>query len=87
MSESNVEKVGPAELSCDVRRGHAYVKAHNGRIVAQLADLGGACAVMTEGDMTPDEARLLGHALISWSAWRRNITPTIDHYQRTGGAA
>jgi len=75
------------DLNYDVRRGHAYVKADSGRTVAQLVDMGGACAVVTEGDMTPDEARLLGHALISWSAWRRRVTPTVDHYQATGGAA
>jgi len=71
------------EVDYDVRRGHAYVKADNGRTIAQLVDMGGACAVMTEGDLTPDEARVLGHALISWSAWRRQVIPSVDHYAIT----
>lgn len=71
-----------AELNTDVRRGHCYVRSDEGRTVAQLVDMGGSCAVMTEGDLTADEARLLGHALITWSAWRRRIIPTIDHWTK-----
>lgn len=72
-----------SELNYDTRRGHCYVRADNGRVIASLTDMGGACAVTADGDMSPAEATLLGHALISWSAWRRRVIPEIDHYQRT----
>lgn len=69
-----------AEMSTDVRRGHCYVKSDEGYTIAQLVDLGGRCAIQTEGDLNPEEARLLGHALITWSAWRRHVIPRIDHW-------
>lgn len=72
-----------SEVDYDTRRGHCYVRGDNGRTIASLTDMGGACAVTADGDMTPEEATLLGHALISWSAWRRRIIPVIDHYQQT----
>lgn len=72
-------------LDYDTRRGHCYVRGDNGRTIASLTDMGGACAVMTEGDLTAEEATLLGHALISWSAWRRRVIPAVDHYQATYG--
>jgi hypothetical protein len=87
MGQPRKEETMSDQISYDVRRGHAYVRSDDsGRIVATLVDMGGACAVMTEGDMSANEARQLGIALISWSAWRRGVTQTNDHYQRTAKA-
>lgn len=66
-------------LDTDVRRGHCYVRTDD-RVVASLIDLGGSCAIETDGPIGLTEAALLGRALMSWSAWRRHITPTLDHY-------
>lgn len=73
-------------LAFDVRRSEAMVRSDDGRVVAHLHDMGGSCGVYTEGALAPDEATKLGHALIAWSAWRRRVIPTIDHFQRTSGS-
>lgn len=70
----------------DVRRGHAIVRDEDGTVAAELVNLDSQVGIdLPNGTLTPDTARALGHALVSWSAWKRHITPTIDHYQRTGG--
>lgn len=70
----------------DVRRGHAVIRSEDGTTAAELIDLGGLAAIdCPNGALNPDTARALGHALISWSAWKRHITFTVDHYQKTGG--
>ena len=70
-------------LDFDLRRSHCYVRGDNGRVLASLTDMGGSCAVQAEGDLNVEEAKMLGHALIAWSAYRRKVIPEIDHYQKT----
>ena len=72
-------------LRFDGDRAHIYVEDESGRETCAVLDMGAYACIDAETthELTPEQARLLGHALISWSAWKRRIIPTIDHYQKT----
>lgn len=70
----------------DVRRGHAIIRSDDGTTAAIVVSSDHSLAIdLPNGFLNPDEARALGTALISWAAWKRDLTPTVDHYQQTGG--
>lgn len=68
-------------------RGSAAIPSeHHSGYAAHLINLGPEVGIdLSTGALTPNEAKALGHALIAWGVWRQKTTPTIDHYQRTGG--
>lgn len=69
-------------LRFDGSRAHIYVEDESGRETCAVLDMGAYACIRTEAthELTPEQATLLGSALITWSAWKRRIIPTITHY-------
>lgn len=69
-------------LRFDGSRAHIYVEDESGRESLAVLDMGAYASISAEvgHELTPAQARDLGRALITWSAWKRRIIPTITHY-------